>query len=224
MRRKRLTVALALPLAILACTQNKTTLMFPTRFSDNGVAAQNRIGHYLQESVVGPKLRSCWSQLQGEGAIAMDFTYRKSGDSWAFDRLSVTKSTLAKGQDFIAQQCMADSARATAFPVDSKEGLEMVAEQFVVRLSWPVPLPAVGAQMSSDQIARMTGTSGGGLGDVAGCSECVSRTEYPYGLKCESRASGGHLDCREHSTNVCSTAPTACLRGTFSGTSGVVMY
>jgi hypothetical protein len=104
------------------------------------------------------------------------------------------------------------------------EALERAAERFVVRLAVPVPLPAEGTQLTSEQIARIKDGGGGGLGDVAGCSECVTRSEYPYGLKCESRTSGGHLDCKEHSSNVCSTAPTACLKGIFSGAGGVIMY
>ena len=222
MTRIGTTVVLALPIAMLACTLSDKT--YPTSFSDKGVATQYRLSRYFQESVVAAKLRDCWSQLQGEGAIAMDFTYRKSNNNWRFDKLSVTKSTLAKGQDYVAQRCMEDSARATVFPVEAKESLEQAAEQFVVRVGWSVPLPAEGTQMTSDQIARMTGSGGGGLGHIAGCSECVSNPNYPYGLKCETRSSGGHLDCKEHASNVCSTAPTACLRGVFSGTGGMVMF
>ena len=39
--------------------------------------------------------------------------------------------------------------------------------------------------------------SGAGAVTVPGCSACVSRTEYPYGLKCESRKSGSDKDCEE---------------------------
>ncbi len=209
----------ALAFSMLAC--RRTPPAYPTSFSDGGIAAQNRIGGYFSSSVAS-RLRGCWSQLQGEGAVAMDVTYRKAGDKWTFEKVSMTKSTLPKGQESGAQRCVEESARDTAFPMEQSESLEKAAEQFVVRLGLPVPLPAEGTQMTPDEIARMIGT-GGGLGDIAGCSECVSNPDYPYGLKCESRKSGGHLDCKEHTSNVCSTAPTACLRGLFGG-STIIIY
>ena len=226
MKRIGAALVLAFLIAMVACAHGgkPDTQTYPTKFNDNGAPMQKRVSGYFQQSVVSPKLRDCWSRLQGQGAIAIDFTYRKSVNDWEFEKLIVTKSTLAKGQDALAQRCMEDSVRATSFPVDPKESLETAARQFVVRLGWSVPLPAEGTDMTGDQIARMMGGGAGGLGDVAGCSECVSRTEYPYGLKCESRKSGGHLDCREHSTNVCSTAPTACFHGVFTGAGGVILY
>ena len=223
MKRFGVGVVLALSIAMLACAHGKpNTQTHPTRFNDNGVPVQKRVSRYFEQSVIAPKLRDCWSRLQGEGAIAMDFSYRKSADNWAFDKLAVTKSTLAKGQDALAQRCMEESVRATSFPVEPGEPVERAARQFVVRLGWSVPLPAEGTQMTDDQIARMMG--GGGLGDIAGCSECVERTEYPYGLKCEARTSGGHTNCEENSTNVCSTDPTACFHGVFGGTRGIIAY
>jgi hypothetical protein len=212
-------------LAVTACTQigKEAAPAYPS-FSDAGVGAQNRIGRYLQSSVITGKFRSCWGQLKGEGAIAMDLTYHTSGGNWAFENAKVTRSTLAPGDDATAQRCMEESARATMFPADSKEALETAARQFVARLAFPVPLPAEGTQLTSGQIARMIGGGGGGVITVSGCSDCVSRTEYPYGLKCVSKSSGSNVDCEEISTNVCATTPKACLRGVFGGTSGVIMY
>lgn len=194
-------------------------------FSDEGVGAQNRIGRYLQGAVVGANLRTCWAQLKGEGAIAMDLTYRKSGSNWAFENVKVTRSTLPQGQDSTAQRCLEESARGTMFPVEPKEALETAAPEFIVRLAFSVPLPAEGTQLTSDQIARMIGTGGGGgVITVPGCSNCVPRREYPYGVKCEPKKNGSNVDCEEVSTNVCATTPKACLRGLFGGTSGVIMY
>ena len=152
----------------------------------------------------------------------MDLTYRKSSDNWLFDDVKVKKSTLPQGQDAVAQRCIKESARATTFPVDSKQELEKAAEEFIVRLGWPVPLPAAGTQMSQDQIARMIGT--GGVITVPGCSACVSNPNYLYGLKCEARSTGGNIDCEEISSNVCAVTKTVCLRGIFGGTSGVVIW
>jgi hypothetical protein len=219
----RIGIIIGLSFAMAACskTPKQENPPYPS-FSDKGVGAQQRIGRYLQDSVVAPKLRACWGQLKGEGAVAADLTYRKSGDSWTFDSVTVKKSSLPKDQDAIAQRCIEESARATTFPVDAKEELEKAAGQFIVRLGWPVPLPAEGTQLTSAQMARMIG--GGGVITVSGCSDCVPRTEYPYGLKCASKSSGSNVDCEEINTNTCATTPRACLRGVFAGSSGVIMY
>lgn len=220
---KRIGPILALCFAMAACAQTRKAEAPPyPGFSDAGAGAQNRIGRYLQDAVVGPKLRTCWDQLKGAGAIAMDLTYRKSGSNWVFENVKLTRSTLPEGQDAIAQRCMEEAARATTFPVDSKEPLETAAPQFVVRLGFPVPLPAEGTQLASNQVARMIGA--GGVITVPGCSDCVPREEYPYGLKCESKSSGSNVDCEEINSNTCATTPKACLRGVFGGTSGVIMY
>jgi hypothetical protein len=221
------TLVLALCLATaVGCTQGRKGEAPPSPgFSDEGVGAQNRIGRHLQSSVVGSKLRTCWGQLKGEGAVAMDLTYRKTASSWVFESVKATRSSLPPGNDAMAQRCVADSARGTMFPVDSKEPLEAAAPQFIVRLAFSVPLPAEGTQLTTDQIARMIGPGGsGGVITVSGCSDCVPRTEYPYGLKCVAKKSGSNVDCEEISSNVCATTPRACLRGVFGGTSGVIMY
>jgi hypothetical protein len=220
------TVVFAFCVSLAACHRTPDVAPYPTSFSDQGASALNRLSEYFQKSVVTPKLRENWSQLQGNGAVAMDFTYRKSGDTWTFEKVAVTKSTLSKEQEAMAQRSMEESAHSSSFPMETNEALEKAAEQFVVRLAVPVPLPTEGTQLTSEQIALIKGTGGGGLGgDAGGCSECVSRTEYPYGLKCESRSSGGHLDCKQGAnSNICSTLPTTCLHGIFSGSSGVIMY
>jgi hypothetical protein len=222
---KRIGIIIGLSLAMTACTQSRKeeASSVPT-FSDGGVGAGQRIGRYLQDSVVAAKLRTCWSQLKADGAVAMDLNYRKSGNNWTFESAKVTKSALPQGQDAIALRCMEESARATSFPVDSKQELEMAAPEFVVRLGWSVPLPAEGTQVTTEQMARMIGTGGGGVITVPGCSDCQLRGVPPYGYKCVAKSSGSNVDCEEVATNVCATTPKACLRGVFGGTSGVIMF
>lgn len=216
---------LALILAMSACTRDRKEETPPPTFTDEGVGAQQRISTSLRESVVNANLRTCWGQLQGPGAVAMDLTYRKSGDNWTLDNVNLKGSSLAKGQETIAQRCIEESARATTFPVDSRQPLETAAQEFVVRLGWPVPLPPENTDMTNDEVARMIGTGGGaGVITVPGCSDCVSNPNYPYGLKCEAKKSGSQVDCEEISSNVCATTPKACLRGLFGGTSGVIMF
>ena len=222
----RIGIMLGLSLAIAGCKQKPLEeAPPPPGFSDEGKAAGQRIGAYLQSTVVAAKLRACWNQLKAEGAVATDLTYRKSGDTWAFDSVKVTKSTLSKDQDAIAQRCIEESARETSFGVDSQQELEQRVRQFVVRLGWSVPLPPEGSEMPSEQLARMIGTGGsGGVITVPGCSDCKLRGRPPYGYECVAKSSGSQTDCEEVATNVCATTPKACLRGVFGGTRGVIMY
>ena len=222
MKRIVIAAVVALPVMMLACRREETPPAW-ANFSDEGVAAANRIGRSLQDSVVASKLRQCWGQLQGEGVIAMDLNYRKAANTWTFDTVRVTKSTLTGDQNAAAQRCMEESARGTSFAVEPKEALESAASQFIVRLGWPVPLPPVGTPLTTDQIARMSGGSGGAI-TTPGCSTCVSRKEYPYGLKCEARKTGSEQDCEEINSNTCAVTPKACLRGGFSGSGSVIMF
>jgi hypothetical protein len=223
MKRIVITVAVALPVVMLACRREQTPPAW-ANFSDEGVAAASRIGRSLQDSVVASKLRQCWGQLQGEGVVAMDLNYRKAGNTWTFDNVRVTKSTLAADQNAAAQRCMEESARGTSFAVEPREALESAASQFIVRLGWTVPLPPEGTQLTTAQLARMSGGSGPGVITVPGCSTCVPREEYPYGLKCVAKKTGSEQDCEEINSNTCAVTPKACLRGGFSGSGGVIMF
>lgn len=217
---------LLLPLALAACAQfGQHAADAPPGFSDEGAGAQTRISRALQDVVVAPGFRDCWAQLQGEGAVAADLTYRKSGGNWVFGDAAVRRSALPAGQEAQAERCLDAAARGSAFAVDAKEALENAAPEFVVRLAFPVPLPAAGAQLGDAEVARMIGVGGaGGVITVPGCSNCVPRTEYPYGVKCVSEKSGSNVDCEEINSNTCATTPKACLRGAFGGAGGVIMY
>ena len=220
----RASLCIALSIAATACNRpaNEEPPPHPD-FSDDGAGVQRRVSAYL-EGVV-PKVRTCWSQLQGEGAIATDMVYRKSGREWTLDSVRVTRSSLAKGQETTAEQCLRDAARGSGFAMDANEALEQAAPTFVVRLGWLIPLPAPETALTDDQVARLIGTGGtGGVITVPGCSNCVSNPNPPYGLKCEAKSSGSNVDCEEISSNVCATTPRACMRGAFGGTRGVIMF
>ena len=221
---KRLGLALLL-LSIVGCSAKEKQPPYPTNFNDEGAGLQKRLGSYLQQSIVTPKMRECWRELPGQGAFAMDLNYRKDGDRWVFDKATVTKSSLEKGQETLAQRCVDDAAQTTSFPFDAKDSLESAAPQMVVRLGWPVPLPPEGGQVTDQQLARMIGGGGsGGVITVPGCSTCVSNPNPPYGYKCEARQTGSERDCEEVQSNICAVTPTACLRGFFGGSRGVIMY
>src|SRR5215475_13906538 len=87
------------------------------RDTDRQIArAQNQLNRHFSDAVVTPALRECWSRLQGDGAIVFDFTYRRSGNRWAFDKIALIKSNLPAGQEEVALRCMQNSVgRPTSF-------------------------------------------------------------------------------------------------------------
>ena len=76
---------------------------------------QNQLNRHFSDAVVTPTLRECWSRLQGDGAIVFDFTYRKSGSRWVFDKIALIKSNLLAGQDEVALRCMTCCAAYVRF-------------------------------------------------------------------------------------------------------------
>lgn len=103
------------------------------------ITTQQRINRYFHGSVI-PKLRNCWSRVQGRGTIAIEHTYaRDASGKWVVEKLAVGKSTLPRGQDTVALQCMQDAVRGSSFPVEGDDG---DSKQYVVKWTWPVPFPA----------------------------------------------------------------------------------
>ena len=192
-------------------------------FSDDGTAALRRLSSSLQEPSVAAKLRNCFSEMAGERLVATDLRYRKSGNSWTFDSAKVRQASAAQGPDETVQRCLDDAARGTSFPVDSNEELETAAAEFVVRLRWPLPLPAEGAEVSNDAIARMISTGGTGV-TMEGCSTCKLKTDGTGGYQCVSQKSGKEADCDIMGPRQCVTTPKACVTGFFGGWRGVIMF
>jgi hypothetical protein len=223
---KRIGIVLAMSLAALACSRKEEPREEPNPrpgFSDDGAAAEQRIGQYLQANVVDADLRTCWAAIKGEGVVAADLTYQKDGGNWMFSNATVKRTTLTENQDAAVQRCLEAAASGTSFSVDSKEQLETRAKEFVVRMGWPVPLPPEGSEVGDSALARtIDPTTGKPI--PMGCSTCELRGVPPYGYKCVTKSSGSEMDCEEVSTNVCATTPKACLRGAFGGTRGIVMF
>ena len=85
------------------------------------MTTQQRINRYFHGAVV-PKLRNCWTRVQGRGTIEIEHTYtRDASGKWVVEKLAVGKSTLPRGQDAVALQCMQNSVRGTSFPAEGDE-------------------------------------------------------------------------------------------------------
>lgn len=177
------------------------------------------MNNYLKPLAESTTFKDCWARVQGEGLIRLELVYKKAETHWAFERLTTETSALPKGQDVVAQQCLQAALTGTSFAVNADNEREKATEAFALHWTWPVPMPTTKEEFA----ARMN--DGGGPGaDVPGCSECVFRKDYPYGLECVAKESGGNLDCKEHGTNTCSYSPTTCLRGGFGMSGGFVMF
>ena len=111
-------------------------------------AAQDRIAGAFYATIV-PKLKTCWDRVQGKGGIRFQYTYQRVGNNWVWQAQKVDASSLGKGQDAAAMQCMQDSARGSSFPLEPGEAARD-AKELVIHWGWPVPLPA-----DTTQLARM---------------------------------------------------------------------
>jgi hypothetical protein len=186
------------------------------------IASQNRINRYFHQNVV-PKLKTCWSRLQGEGTIDLEFVYRRAGAEWAWEGLSVTGSTLRDDQTSLAQQCMRDAASATSFRVEGDDG---EAPEFVVDWRWPVPWP-----QDVTALARMAGAGGiiwgdCGLGKLSKCKDCLPDKKTKK-LTCQSVCIGYTTCTPNPDGNGCTLGPKspACVSGYPLGTvGGAVIY
>jgi hypothetical protein len=199
--KHRFLVGAALMLVFAACKQ------YPPRESsllddlEETVAAQQVVNHYLFTSVT-PKLRTCWSRVQGEGTVDIALRYRKSDRQWTFERAEAIRSTLTNEQSAGAVACMQESAKGSSFALDEKAGGKAF-ERFVLKWTWLVPLPEEG----SEAMARRAG----GLTPAAGCAKCISN----YPARCQWSTTGSEEDCRVEGPNACSTTGTKCLTGIY---------
>ena len=208
---------LALLIGPNGCTHDRQAVSEPSNkkdevFGESLAKGQTRLNQYFRSATLNGSFKDCWNQLQGRGLIGIDVQFTKTEVGWLFDLVEAQPLDLPEGQGALALQCMDTALRSTTFPVTPDNGPERVANAFVARWTWPVPLPATNEEL----VERYKDT---GYSDAAdkprGCAECVSRSEYPYGMMCEDKDRGGHLDCQEQATNtnVCDAAPTACVRG-----------
>lgn len=188
---------------------------------DDVIASQNRINRYFHKAVV-PKMSACWSRIQGEGTIDFQFTYKRTAGGWEWEKLGVSGSTLPKGQDAVALQCMQESVRGTSFPVEEVDGK---AVEFFADWRWPVPWPK-----DITEMARMAGNGiiwgECGLGKLKKCQDCLYDAKTKK-LSCKSTCSG-YTNCTPNADgNGCMLGPISprCVSGfSFGNSGGIVIY
>jgi hypothetical protein len=188
---------------------------------EKAIATQNRINRYFHNAVL-PKLKNCWQGVKGQGAIAIEFNYKRGGSDWATEAMKIQTSTLPEGQQAVAFKCLQDSVQGTSFPVEEGDGS---AQEFFVNWSWPVPLPK-----DINAVAqRMIDTGGGrGCGGSEGpgpaCWDCLY---VPFiGVSYCGRVCAGYKDCRPTASG-CNLGPIEprCVTGSLYGNiGGIVMY
>src|SRR5262245_9755179 len=176
-------------------------------------AQQSRVNRYFKNKVANAKFKECWSRLNGEGAISMDLSFKKTGGAWSFETVEATGSTLPQEEVTAAVACLQDAANKTSFPVSTAAFYEKGAKEFVLRWTFPVPLKG-----SSTQTAALINRGGGTT--TSSCQVCAFRGVPPYGQYCKTVTSGGYKVCEIHGTapsNSCAYM-TACLTG------GVILH
>ncbi len=182
---------------------------------------QQRINRYFHGEVI-PKLKNCWNGVKGRGSIEIEHTYRKDASGkWIAGKLNVAKSSLPRGQDAVALQCMQESVRATSFPVEGGDGQ---VSSYTVNWTWPVPFPVNATSLTRAMFAAKPKGGGGlgcdGEGSPAKCVTCSAKScaKVCVGYKdCWVAYSGGRLQS-------CQTKDACASGGPFGVAGGSTIY
>ena len=187
---------------------------------DPDVATQNRLNSFMFVAVV-PKVQSCWSKLQGSGSVVFNYTYRRSGTNWVWNKHEVESSTIDRGQDAAAVQCMTEAAKGTSFPMEAEEAARR-SEEMNIHWEWPVPFP-------SDVKTLALIINGGGGGKE--CSKSCVKCDCPFipggpGVvcSCASACSGYTAPCvLDANKKGCTMRLPVCATGRMGGFGGVIV-
>lgn len=185
------------------------------------VPAQQRINRYFHGDVV-PKLRNCWSGVQGKGKVELKYTYANSSGRWVLSKVESGPSTLPRGQEAVALKCMQDATRGTSFPMDSGERSQST---FEVNWTWPVPFPVNADKLTSTMFsARMNngGTGSGGCDGAGTAAKCYTCSKD--GHACEKVCVGYKTCAVSYPGALCGAQGSCASGGPFGVSGGVIMY
>jgi hypothetical protein len=186
----------------------------PSEFT---LATQRRLNRYFHEKVI-TQLRDCWSRIDGEGAITINYSFENKGEGqWVLANLDVSDTTLGEKQTSTALECMRSASSGGSF---ATEPFEQRDQEFSVFWTWPVPLP----EFSQDDFAAMMG-SGFGVGAGGGCDGNGAAKKCYHcakNSKCE-KVCVGYKTCsiiHDHNAFPHCSASDACASGGPFGLAG----
>ena len=169
-----------------ACKDSPATTDSTAGDQERDRAVEQRLIPYFQNDVTA-RLRQCWGQVTGTGALAVALHYTKSDRRWAWQELSVTGSTLSGDQETAASKCLQDAVRGTSFPEDAHDvefKSSTPAARLLVNWSVPVPLPSDAVAV----LAKAPASGGGGTDSPSSCWVCgVDRNNEQV---CEGKKTG----------------------------------
>lgn len=176
-------------------------------------AAQNRVASGFYSSIV-PGLTGCWGEVTGKGAVQFKYVYARDGNDWTFQNIEADGTSLDKGQEAAAMQCMQTAARESRFPVDPEEAAQG-SKEMVIHWSWPVPLPK-----DTTQLARMIVENPPGGECAKICHDCA----WKPGQSFCAMACSGWSGCVEDGTGTgCKMTRPQCRSGWSGSFAGVFM-
>ena len=167
----------ALTLTASAARQGQGTVSSPvsspepvtTTSCASAIDTQNRINRYFHQAVV-PRMAGCWSRIAGAGTVAMHLEYQRTGEEWTPGPSGIRSSTLPRGQDDAALDCLRKAVEGTSFAVEPTDG---ESQQFNVNWSFPVPWPRdlseAALRMVSTGREPSAGECGGSEGPAPAC-------------------------------------------------------
>lgn len=149
------------------------------------ITTQQRLNRYFHSDVI-PKLRNCWSHLQGAGTIQINHNYTKDDNGkWVVKDLTIGNSTLPRGQEAIALRCMQAAVLRSSFPVASDDG---DSKEYVVKWTWPVPFPVNADEQTRVMFAAKGSSGASGCGYTSpNCVDCSNT-----GMSCIDVCNGYH--------------------------------
>ncbi len=191
----------------------------PAPSVDADTATQNRINAFMFVAVL-PKVQACWNKLQGSGNVVFKYTYRRNGTNWVWNTHVVESSTIDKGQEPAALQCMTEAARGSAFPMEAAEAARR-GDEMNIHWEWPVPFPG-----DVTTLARIISGGGGGKECSKSCVKCDCPFLPGKGVvcSCASSCSGYTAPCvLDANQKGCSMKLPACGTGRMGGFGGGVI-
>jgi len=200
---------------LTACNRHKQDAALPASshsdISANTAAQQARFSATFYNTLV-PKLKNCWTGIDGKGEVLFKLSYRLNGDHWEWQQAEVEKTDVSDKAKAAALDCMQGAGRSSGFPANSNEQLARQKE-YVVHWGFPVPFPGNSTELSAMMIS--TGSGGTNPECPKSCFDCQGTPGVPGTTKCVATCSGYQTCQEDGSGNGCKMTPVGgkCATG-----------